>query len=315
MVNLDHAGIAFFMVVVAGLASCLGASAVYFQACVQLASKRVLAASLGFSGGIMLYVSFIEIFVKAKTGFEDANIEEKYAYMLSTASLFAGMLFMRLLIALTHRLDPEHEMELDQLESVTASERERQAQVSEVQVEVREQKVDLEKNTKIKEKKLWRMGLNTALAITIHNFPEGLAGMVAGLNDPTVGFTLTMAIAIHNIPEGLCIALPVYYSTGSRVKGFLLASLAGLAEPVGALIAWAIVAASRPWAMVPASHDAMHGIIYGILFGMVSGIMILIVQMELLPTAHRYDPQDSVVTSSVACGMLVMALSLVLFMA
>eukprot|EP00435_Cladocopium_sp_Y103_P050603 s1566_g15.t1 len=79
---------------------------------VKLASKRVLAASLGFSGGIMLYVSFIEIFQKAKTGFSDAGYEEKHAYMLSTASVFAGMLLMRLLIALTHTLDPDHEREL-----------------------------------------------------------------------------------------------------------------------------------------------------------------------------------------------------------
>ncbi|CAE7460507.1 zupT, partial [Symbiodinium pilosum] len=104
-----------------------------------------------------------------------------------------------------------------------------------------------------------RMGLNTALAITIHNFPEGLAGMVAGLIDPSVGFTLTLAIAIHNLPEGLCIALPVYYSSGSRLKGFLLATVSGLSEPVGALIAWGIVASSG---------QDMNGMIYGILFGM-----------------------------------------------
>lgn len=149
------------------------------------------------------------------------------------------------------------------------------------------------------------MGISTALAMTIHNVPEGLAGMVAGLNDPSVGFTLTLAIAIHNIPEGLCIALPIYYSKGSRLHGFLLATLSGLAEPLGALIAWAIVAAS---------NEDMYGTIYGVLFGVVAGIMMILVLMELIPTAHRYDPKDSVVTPSVALGMLVMATSLVLFM-
>ena len=88
--------------------------------------------------------------------------------------------------------------------------------------------------------------------------------MVAGLIDPSVGFTLTLAIAIHNLPEGLCIALPVYYSSGSRLKGFLLATLSGLSEPVGALIAWGIVASSG---------EDMNGTIYGILFGMVGGIL------------------------------------------
>mmetsp|Transcript_7894 Transcript_7894/g.13700 ORF Transcript_7894/g.13700 Transcript_7894/m.13700 type:complete len:306 (-) Transcript_7894:81-998(-) len=303
--DLEHAGIAFFMVVVAGLATCLGASAVFFQSCVKLASKRALAASLGFSGGIMLYVSFIEIFQKAKTGFSDAGFEEKYAYMLSTASLFAGMLLMRLLIALTHLLDPDHERELEKIESITAEgSLPPNAPLSEGQVAVQVPKSESEDEQR-KRKRLWRMGISTALAMTIHNVPEGLAGMVAGLNDPSVGFTLTLAIAIHNIPEGLCIALPIYYSKGSRLHGFLLATLSGLAEPLGALIAWAIVAASK---------EDMYGTIYGVLFGVVAGIMIILVLMELIPTAHRYDPKDSVVTPSVAVGMLVMATSLVLFM-
>lgn len=303
--DLEHAGIAFFMVVVAGLATCLGASAVFFQSCVKLASKRALAASLGFSGGIMLYVSFIEIFQKAKTGFSDAGFEEKYAYMLSTASLFAGMLLMRLLIALTHLLDPDHERELEKIESITAEgSLPPNAPLLEGQVAVQVPKSESEDEQR-KRKRLWRMGISTALAMTIHNVPEGLAGMVAGLNDPSVGFTLTLAIAIHNIPEGLCIALPIYYSKGSRLHGFLLATLSGLAEPLGALIAWAIVAAS---------NEDMYGTIYGVLFGVVAGIMIILVLMELIPTTHRYDPKDSVVTPSVAVGMLVMATSLVLFM-
>ena len=203
-VGLEHANTAFLMVVLAGLATCLGASAVCCKALVRLASKRTLAASLSFSAGIMLYVSFIEIFQKSKAGFLAAQMEEKHAYMLSTACIFGGMLMMRLLLVLASCIQPEQE-EFDL-----------QVVGPDAETIPSEEKVE---SPVLKQKALLRMGLNTALAITIHNFPEGLAGMVAGLIDPSVGFTLTLAIAIHNIPEGLCIALPIYYSTGSRTKG------------------------------------------------------------------------------------------------
>ncbi|CAE7494303.1 zupT [Symbiodinium natans] len=301
--TLDHAGIAFLMVLVAGFATCVGASAVFCQCCVKLASKRVLAAGLAFSAGIMLYVSFIEIFQKAKGGFEAAGLAEKHAYMASTLCTFLGMLIMRLLIAAARCLDPDHEDFELVMPGCDASQPSATEGTEAPAADIRE--ISKEEKKGQQEKRLLRMGLNTALAITIHNFPEGLAGMVAGLIDPTVGFTLTSAIAIHNIPEGLCIALPIYYSTGSRLRGFLLSAAAGLAEPVGALIAWGIVGASG---------EDMHGTIYGILFGLVAGIMIMIVALELLPTAHRFDPKDTVVTHALVAGMLVMATSLVLFM-
>jgi ZIP family zinc transporter len=151
-------------------------------------------------------------------------------------------------------------------------------------------------------KKLMRMSLNTALAIGIHNFPEGLATFVATLGDPKVGGVLAVAIAIHNIPEGLCVAMPVYYATGNRWKAFGWAMLSGMSEPFAALLGWAILA------------NSFSDKLYGILFGIVSGMMVVISTRELLPTAHRYDPEDSVVTYSFIAGMCIMALSLVLFL-
>jgi ZIP family zinc transporter len=150
-------------------------------------------------------------------------------------------------------------------------------------------------------KKLVKMGINTAIAIGIHNFPEGLATFVAALNDPRVGAVLAIAIGIHNIPEGLCVALPIYYATGNRMKAFGWALLSGASEPLAALLGWAVLANSF--------SDEM----YAILFGLVSGMMIIISIRELLPTAHRYDPEDTVVTFSFIGGMIIMALSLVLF--
>jgi ZIP family zinc transporter len=155
-----------------------------------------------------------------------------------------------------------------------------------------------------KDVSLQRMGINTAVAIAIHNFPEGLATFVATLADPAVGITLAVAIAIHNIPEGLCVALPIFYATGSRHRGFAWALLSGLSEPVGALIGYGII---------KGSGDDMNQLVYGILFGVVGGMMVGITITELLPTAQRYDPADKIVSWSVMIGMLVMAMSLVLF--
>jgi zinc transporter ZupT len=150
-------------------------------------------------------------------------------------------------------------------------------------------------------RKLIHMGMNTAIAIGLHNFPEGLATFVAALNDARVGAVLAVAIGIHNIPEGLCVALPIYYATGNRRKAFVWACISGISEPFAALLGWAVLANSF-------SDD-----LYAVLFGVVAGMMVVISTKELLPTAHRYDPDDTVVTYSYIGGMCVMALSLVLF--
>lgn len=160
-----------------------------------------------------------------------------------------------------------------------------------VQVEI-----DKEEN-----RKLVRMGISTALAIGIHNFPEGLATFVAALDDPSVGAVLAIAIGIHNIPEGLCVALPIYYATGDRRKAFMWACISGISEPIGAFLGWAVLART------------MSDSLYAVLFGFVAGMMVIISTKELLPTAHRYDPEDSVVTYSTIVGMVIMALSLILF--
>jgi len=149
--------------------------------------------------------------------------------------------------------------------------------------------------------KLITMGLNTAFAIALHNFPEGLATFVAALHDPQVGVVLAIAIGIHNIPEGLCVALPIYYATGNRCKAFWWACLSGASEPLAAVLGWAILA------------KTMSQMVYAILFGLVAGMMVVISMKELLPTAHRYDPEDTVVTHSFIGGMALISLSLVLF--
>ena len=149
---------------------------------------------------------------------------------------------------------------------------------------------------------LKNMGAMTALAIALHNFPEGLATFVAALADMKLGLALAVAVAVHNIPEGACVAMPVYYATGSKMKGFWWSFVSGVSEPIGGLFGYLVL-----------YGNAMSDVAYGALFGVVGGMMVYISLKELLPTALKYDPHDRYVTNCMFAGMAVMALSLILF--
>ena len=159
---------------------------------------------------------------------------------------------------------------------------------------------DIDKKTDNSNKKLLRMGMFTALAVGIHNFPEGLATFVAALQEPTIAIPIAVAIAIHNIPEGIAVSVPVYYATGSRKKAFLYSFLSGLSEPIGALVGYLI--------LMPIMSD----VVFGIIFAGVAGIMVYISLDELLPSAEEYGEHHLSIYGLVA-GMVVMALSLLLF--
>jgi len=191
--------------------------------------------------------------------------------------------------------DIENKNESDKRSTASADDNEEEQ--TKVQVDI----TKLEGKEMEERKRLARMGLHTALAIGLHNFPEGLATFVATLDDAKVGGVLAVAIGIHNIPEGLCVALPIYYATGDRKRAFLWALLSGLSEPIAAFLGWLVLA------------NNFSDTSYAIMFGLVAGMMVYISTKELLPTAHRYDSEDTVVTNSWIFGMAIMALSLVLF--
>lgn len=144
------------------------------------------------------------------------------------------------------------------------------------------------------------MGLFTALAITIHNFPEGLATFVAALQEPQLAIPIVIAIALHNIPEGIAVSVPIYYATGSKKKAFFYSFLSGFSEPVGALVGYLIL---LPF---------MNAVLTGIIFALVAGIMVFIALDELLPSAREYGEHHLSIYGMVA-GMMVMAFSLLIF--
>lgn len=149
--------------------------------------------------------------------------------------------------------------------------------------------------------KLLKMGMVSALAIAIHNFPEGLATFIATLKDPSLGFPIAFAIALHNIPEGLAVSVPIYFATRKRSKAFLYSFLSGLAEPVGALVGYFL--------FIQFFNDLM----FGLLFAGVAGIMVYISLDELLPAAEKYG-EHHISIIGVISGMFVIGFSLLLFL-
>ena len=337
--GLEDKGTAFLLVFGAGLSTCLGASLVYHPKCINLASKKTLAGSLGVSCGVMLYVSFVEIFSKSQAAFEEYGIKDSDAYLYATLCFFGGFVIMMLLDKLVHLLDPDNishmEMNFEMMEKIQSNSIDAENDMisgkcfinnndnvddnnvysegnsnedkniasssSSSQIDS-EQKGDGDDSIDNKKKKLERMGLVTGLAIGIHNFPEGLATFVATLDDPVVGAALAVAIAIHNIPEGICVAMPIYFATGNRHKAFFWAFLSGASEIVAAALGWIVLS------------NVTNQLVYAVLFGLVAGMMVNICAYKLIPTAHKYDPSDAVVSHSMLVGMVIMAISLVSFL-
>ena len=260
---------AFGLTLFAGLSTGIGSAIAFFA---KKTNTGFLSTALGFSAGVMIYVSFVEIFVKARAEIS-SELGATQGYWVTTLAFFGGILFIAIIDKLIPSVENPHEMH-----------------------KVEEMSGDEPKNNE----KLMRMGLFTALAIAIHNFPEGLATFTAAITDPHLGVAIAVAIAIHNIPEGIAVSIPIFYATGSRKKAFWLSFGSGLAEPVGAIIGFLLL---MPF---------LTPVIFGVLFAGVAGIMVFISLDELLPAAEEYGEHHLSIYGLIA-GMGVMAISLLLF--
>jgi ZIP family zinc transporter len=258
-------GLTLFAGLSTGIGSLIGFMSKQFN-------PRFLTIALGFSAGVMIYVSMIEIFVKARDSLT-VSFGGKMGYVLTVVSFFAGIAVIALIDKLIPSYENPHEINVEQ---------------------------KIEDSTDEQKKKLMRMGMFSALAIGIHNFPEGLATFMSGLTNPTLGVSIAVAIAIHNIPEGLAVSAPIFYATKSRKKAFLLSFLSGLAEPIGALIGYFVL------------RSIFNEATFGVIFASVAGIMVYISLDELLPTAEEYGEHHLAIGGLVG-GMFIMAVSLLLF--
>lgn len=268
--ELSNILFAFVLTLFAGLSTGIGS---VLSLLTSKTNTKFLSVALGFSAGVMIYVSFAEILVKANDALISA-LGEKMGAWAAVGGFFFGIA----LIALIDKLIPSTENP----HAVHTVE-------------------EMDGQSEDHKSKLMRMGLFTALAIAIHNFPEGLATFTAALSDPKLGIPIAAAIAIHNIPEGIAVAVPIFYATGSRKKAFKLSFLSGLSEPVGALIGYLL--------LFRFFNDAM----FGFIFATVAGIMVYISLDELLPSAREYG-EDHLAIYGLVAGMAVMAVSLLLFL-
>lgn len=264
---------AFVLTLLAGLSTSLGAMIAFFS---KQDNSRLLSIGLGFSGGVMIYVSFMEILQKSKDAFSQMFSNPISGEVVALICFFIGIG----LSALIDRFIPED--------------------VNPHEFKNEDELTELQDNSKISKHTLRRTGLFTALALGIHNFPEGFATFIAALQEPALGISIAVAIAIHNIPEGMAVSLPIYHSTGERKKAFWYATLSGFAEPLGAIFGFFV--------LLPLMGEAT----LGVTFGIVAGIMIYISFDELLPAARVYGDAHTTL-GGVAFGMMVMAASLILF--
>ena len=267
--ELSNVLFAFSLTLFAGLATGIGSVLALLT---NKTSTRFLSVALGFSAGIMIYVSFVEILAEA----QDSLISVfglKGGSWAAVGGFFLGIFLIAMIDKLIPSAENPHEVHT----------------VEEMDGKSPEHKSNL-----------MRMGTFTALAIAIHNFPEGIATFTAALSDPGIGIAVAVAVAIHNIPEGIAVAVPIFYATGSKKKAFKLSFLSGLAEPLGAIVGYFLLF----W--------FFNDTILGFVFACVAGIMVYISLDELLPAAREYGEHHLSIYGLIA-GMAVMAVSLLMF--
>ena len=241
----------FLLTLFAGISTGIGSAIAFFA---KRTNTSFLSLSLGFSAGVMIYVSFVELFTSSVQTLVEMHGKSEGTFY-ATLSFFGGIVLILLIDKLIPRYENPHEMH--------------------------------------------RVGMVTALVLAIHNFPEGMVTFLAALKDVNIAIPIAIAIAIHNIPEGISVSVPVFYATGNRKKAFWFSFLSGLAEPVGAVIGYLVLA--------PFLDDN----VFGIIFGMIAGIMVFISLDELLPAAEEYGKHHHAIYGLVV-GMAVMALSLLM---
>ena len=251
-------GFPLLLTLLAGLSTGIGSAIAYF---IRRPKMVYLSFSLGFSAGVMIYISFMELLPTAM---------EKVGEVRSLIAFFTGIVIIGVIDLLIPEAENPHHLSIPQYT-----------------------------NGVKKDESLMRTGLFTALAIGIHNFPEGISIFATSLSDIKLGVIIAIAVAIHNIPEGIAVSIPLFYATGNRNKAFFYSFLSGLSEPLGAIVGFLIL---MPF---------LSEVFVASLLASVAGIMVYISVDEIIPTAHRTGRAHAVILGLVL-GMFIMALSLLM---
>ena len=271
---------ALLLTLIAGAATGIGGALVLFK---KRISSNFLAGALGLSAGVMIFISLAELLPEAQAEImTTGSVRHGETFVL--LAFFAGMGIITLIDFLIPEYENPHEASGLSLGAHTPA-------------------VDMLSHAG-NEKAMQRLGLMSAFAIAIHNFPEGIATFIGALNDPQMGAGITFAIAIHNIPEGIAVAIPIYYATKSKGKALLYATLSGLSEVIGAALCLAVTAVSG-------IELTGEGAAFPLILAAVAGIMTYISLDELLPTAEKYG-KHHIAIAGVIAGMAIMGVSLLI---
>ena len=271
---------ALLLTLIAGSATGIGGALVLFK---KKLSSNFLAGALGLSAGVMIFISLAELYPEAQAEIM-AIAPDSHGKSFVLIAFFVGMGIITLIDFLIPEYENPHEASGLSLGDKTAA-------------------IDMMEHAG-NASALKRLGIMSALAIAIHNFPEGIATFIGALNDPEMGAGITFAIAIHNIPEGVAVAIPIYYATRSKGKALLYATLSGFSEVFGALLCLAVTSLFG----IELTGSSMA---FPLILSAVAGIMIYISLDELLPTAEKYG-KHHIAIAGVVGGMAIMAVSLLL---
>lgn len=261
---------AFFLTLFAGLSTGFGS---FIAFATKKENTSFLSVALGFSAGVMIYVSLTEILPHAHEQLNE-TFRETPAGFIAFVSFFGGVLLTALIDILIPEPQNPHEPEHAKHETIAIA------------------------DCRNDSKKLMRMGVLTALALSLHNFPEGLATFISAMSSTTIAYSIAFAVALHNIPEGITVSVLIFYATGNRKKALFYSFLSGLAEPLGGVIGYFIL---KPF---------LGDTLFGIVFAVVAGIMVYISFDELLPASHEYGKHHTAI-AGLFFGMAVMAGSLI----
>ncbi len=245
----------------AGMSTLVGGFVTFF---IKRDSLKALSVVLGFSAGVMIYISLSELMIEA-----NEMLAEFYTTIGARGFAFGGFLLGMVVAILIDYFIPDH-IESDFL------------------------------NTQNKQHKIKRAGLITAIAVTMHNLPEGMATFLVSSQDLRLGIPVAVAIAIHNIPEGIAIALPIFHATGKKRLAILYSFLSGISEPIGGLLGVILLKTILPAQSI------------GIMTAAVAGIMVYLAFDTLLPLAREYGENHHVIIGIVS-GMLIMGFGLIFF--
>lgn len=195
---------AFCLTLLTGLSTGIGSLIAFF---LKRDNFKFLSLMLGFSAGVMIYVSFTTLLPEAEMLLLK-NHSIKQALFISNTAFFLGIL----LAILIDRFIPEPQ----------------NTKIS-------------NNNPLIENKTLLKTGLFVAIILAIHNFPEGLSTFISALTETSIGYSVALAMALHNIPEGIAVSIPIFYATGSAKKAFFYSFLSGLIEPIGAVFGYFVL--------------------------------------------------------------------------